>query len=239
MPLPQRTGNLISTGRFGGVTPAGGNISAIWRTQLTSATVYKISKRTIDVCLGSILLVFSLPIILIAAIAIAIESPGSPFFVQTRLGENGRPFRILKLRGMYRDAKERFPDLYDYSRQRDLDFYFHYADDPRVTRVGKFTRKTSIDELPNFWNVVAGQMSLVGPRPEIPEVLELYGSHRDEYLSVKPGITCTSKCTGRDRLTKRETIQLDLDYVRNRSIRMDFKILWRTFSGVALRRDVH
>jgi lipopolysaccharide/colanic/teichoic acid biosynthesis glycosyltransferase len=81
-------------------------------------------------------------------------------------------------------------------------------------------------------------MSLVGPRPEIPEVLALYGRHRDEYLSVKPGVTCLSKITGRDRLTKRETIEFDLDYIRRRSFSLDWKILWRTFRSVALRRDV-
>jgi len=196
-------------------------------------------KRALDLSLGSVLLVASAPIVIAAALAIAIESPGSPFFVQTRLGKNGKPFRILKLRGMYRDARQRFPELYDYSVEKGLDFYFHFADDPRVTRVGRFTRRTSIDELPNLWNVVVGDMSLVGPRPEIPDVLELYGDYRAEYLSVKPGVTCISKCTGRDRLTKRETIELDLGYIRMRGMRIDLRILWRTFCGVVLRRNVH
>jgi lipopolysaccharide/colanic/teichoic acid biosynthesis glycosyltransferase len=101
-----------------------------------------------------------------------------------------------------------------------------------------FIRKTSIDELPNLWNVVLGDMSLVGPRPEIPEVLALYGPYRHEYLSVKPGVTCLSKCTGRDRLTKRETIDFDIKYIRERSFSLDLTILWRTFRSVMLRRDV-
>jgi lipopolysaccharide/colanic/teichoic acid biosynthesis glycosyltransferase len=183
-------------------------------------------------------LLVATPIILIAAAAIRLESKGSPFFVQTRLGKNGRPFKIVKLRGMFKDARVRFPNYYDYSNKRDLDFCFHHEDDPRVTRAGNFIRKTSIDELPNLWNVVLGDISLVGPRPEIPEVMALYGSYRDEYLSVKPGVTCLSKCTGRDRLTKRETIEYDLDYIRRRNLRMDVRILWRTFCGVVLRRDV-
>src|SRR6478736_957244 len=137
---------------------------------LSSKILYRTSKRVIDLVLGTILLIVSTPVILVAAVAIALESPGSPFFVQTRLGRDGKPFRILKLRGMYRDARERFPELYDYSNQGGLDFYFHYEHDPRVTRVGRITRRTSIDELPNFWNVVVGDMSLVGPRPEIPDV---------------------------------------------------------------------
>ena len=139
---------------------------------------------------------------------------------------------------MYADARMRFPSFYDYSSKRDLDFCFHHEEDPRLTRAGMFIRKTSIDELPNLWNVVLGDISLVGPRPEIPEVMALYGKYRDEYLSVKPGVTCLSKCTGRDRLTKRETIEYDLDYIRRRNFRVDVRILWQTFRGVVLRRDV-
>jgi lipopolysaccharide/colanic/teichoic acid biosynthesis glycosyltransferase len=199
---------------------------------------YALSKRLIDLVVGSVLLLVSVPIVFVAAMAIRINTPGSPFFFQTRLGKNGKPFKIFKLRGMYIDAKTRFPTYYDYSKKQDLEFCFHHEEDPRVTRAGKFIRKTSIDELPNLWNVVLGDMSLVGPRPEIPEVLKLYGGYKDEYLSVKPGITCLSKCTGRDRLTKRETIEFDLDYIRNRSFARDLVILWRTFRSVMLRRDV-
>jgi lipopolysaccharide/colanic/teichoic acid biosynthesis glycosyltransferase len=202
------------------------------------AVGYAVSKRAFDLVLGSALLVVAVPIISVAAVAIRVNTPGSPFFVQTRLGTNGKPFKIFKLRGMYIDARTRFPTYYDYSAKRDLEFCFHHKEDPRVTPAGRFIRKTSIDELPNLWNVVLGDMSLVGPRPEIPDVLALYGPHRDEYLSVKPGVTCLSKVTGRDRLTKRETIELDLDYIRRRSFSLDWKILWRTLRSVALRRDV-
>jgi lipopolysaccharide/colanic/teichoic acid biosynthesis glycosyltransferase len=199
---------------------------------------YESAKRTSDLLLGSVLLIIAVPIILVAAAAIRIETPGSPFFIQTRLGKNGRPFRICKLRGMYADARVRFPSYYDYSSKPDLEFCFHHEEDPRVTRTGFFIRRTSIDELPNLWNVILGDMSLVGPRPEIPEVLELYGPYRQEYLSIKPGVTCLSKCTGRDRLTKRETIEYDIAYIRKRSFGVDMSILWRTFRGVVLRRDV-
>lgn len=199
---------------------------------------YLIAKRAFDLSLGLVLLLIATPIVLVAAAAIRINTPGSPFFFQTRLGKNGKPFRIFKLRGMYIDARARFPTFYDYSHKQDLEFCFHHEQDPRVTRAGKFLRKTSIDELPNLWNVVKGDMSLVGPRPEIPEVLALYGPFRDQYLSVKPGITCLSKITGRDKLTKRETIDLDLGYIRTRSFSSDFVILWRTIRSVLLRRDV-
>src|ERR1700730_10448243 len=200
--------------------------------------LYEPCKRVFDLIVGLVLLVFATPIILSAAIFIRFETKGSPFFIQTRLGRNGRTFKIVKLRGMFIDAPTRFASYYDYSRHRDLEFCFHHEEDPRVTRAGRFIRKTSIDELPNLWNVVLGDMSLVGPRPEIPEVLALYGPYREEYISVKPGVTCLSKCTGRDRLTKRETIEFDLDYVRRRGFLLDIEILWKTFRGVVLRRDV-
>lgn len=201
-------------------------------------TAYLCAKRGLDLLLGTVLLCCSLPIILIAAIAIRLESRGNPLFIQTRVGQDGKPFRIFKLRGMYIDARERFPDLYDYSAHQDLDFHFHQRHDPRITRVGNFIRKTSIDELPNFLNVVLGSMSLVGPRPEIPEVSVLYGRYRAPYLSVKPGVTCLSKVSGRDLLTKEQTILLDIGYIENRSTALDMKILWATFCSVLLRRNV-
>ncbi|MBI5889609.1 MAG: sugar transferase [Nitrosomonadales bacterium] len=217
---------------------AAGRSSAAGRRGHLRAACYAYSKRTLDLVLGSVLLCCSLPIIALAAIAIRLESRGNPLFIQTRVGENGKPFRIFKLRGMYADARARFPALYDYSKQEGLDFYFHHEQDPRITRVGSFIRKTSIDELPNFLNVVLGSMSLVGPRPEIPDVSALYGIHRDKYLSVKPGVTCLSKVSGRDLLTKEQSIRMDIGYIENRSTATDLKILWATFWSVINRRNV-
>lgn len=199
---------------------------------------YQLSKRLLDLLLGFVLLCCSLPIIVVAAIAVRLESRGNPFFVQTRVGLNGKPFKIFKLRGMYIDARERFPELYDYSKHSDLAFHFHYECDPRITRVGNFIRRASIDELPNFLNVLLGNMSLVGPRPEVPDVSALYGSYREKYLSVKPGVTCLSKICGRDNLTKEQTIQLDCSYIDNWNIGLDFKVLWITFLSVVARKDV-
>ena len=199
---------------------------------------YQLSKRLLDLVLGSLLLCCSLPIIIVAAIAVRMESRGSPLFIQTRVGLNGKPFKIFKLRGMYADARERFPELYDYSKHRDLDFHFHHEIDPRITTVGSFIRKTSIDELPNFLNVVIGSMTLVGPRPEIPDVSSLYGKYREKYLAVKPGVTCLSKVSGRDLLTKEQTIRMDIAYTETMSTAMDLKILWATFWSVINRRNV-
>ncbi|HLP97417.1 MAG TPA: sugar transferase [Sideroxyarcus sp.] len=207
--------------------------TALWRD-----ACYRFAKRSLDLVLGSILLCCSLPLIIAAAIAIRMESKGSPFFLQTRVGLNGEPFTIFKLRGMYADARERFPALYDYSKHGSLDFHFHYESDPRITNVGNFIRRTSIDELPNFLNVVLGSMTLVGPRPEIPEVSALYGAYREQYLAVKPGVTCLSKISGRDLLTKEESIRMDIGYIENRSLALDMSILWRTFWSVINRKNV-
>jgi lipopolysaccharide/colanic/teichoic acid biosynthesis glycosyltransferase len=200
---------------------------------------YRVIKRLLDIVLGGILLLISLPIILLAAIAIRMETKGNPFFLQRRLGLGGKPFYIVKLRGMYRDARVRFAELYDYKRHGSLDFQFHPKEDPRITKVGAFVRRTSIDELPNFLNVILGQMSLVGPRPEVPEMLDLYGDYKASYLSIKPGVTCISKISGRDSLSKRETIEMDLGYIDRMGTTCDCIILWKTLEGVLLRRDVY
>lgn len=198
----------------------------------------RLMRRLADIVIGGVLFLFSLPIILLAALAIRLETKGSPFFLQTRIGLNGRPFRIFKLRGMYIDARQRFPHLYEYSHYGNLDFLFHYENDPRVTGVGAFLRRASIDELPNFLNVLLGDMSLIGPRPEVPELIAIYGKYRDEYLSVKPGVTCLSKISGRDHLTKEQSIQLDLEYIRTRSFQLDWHILWITAKSVLMRKNV-
>ncbi len=195
-------------------------------------------RRVFDIAFSCAALIFALPIIVCAAIAIRLETPGNPFFMQKRAGKGGRLFTMFKLRGMYIDARERHPHLYDYSKFEGLNFYFHHETDPRVTRVGEFIRRASIDELPNFLNVIIGDMTLVGPRPEIPDVLSKYGKKALEYTSVKPGITCLSKISGRDRLTKNETIEMDLDYIKRRSLALDAKILWKTATSVISRENV-
>lgn len=200
---------------------------------------YLIVRRTLDIVLGSLLLLLSLPIILIAAVAIRLETEGSPFFFQKRIGLGGKPFRIFKLRGMYIDSRTRFAELYDYGKHGTLNFHFHPKSDPRITRVGAFIRRTSIDELPNFFNVVLGQMTLVGPRPEVPEMMALYGDYAPAYLSIKPGVTCISKISGRDNLSKVESIEMDLGYLEHMGIAHDCSILWKTLRGVLLREDVY
>lgn len=200
----------------------------------------QVVRRLVDVVLGGALLLLALPLIVMAAVAIRLDSPGPAFFRQVRVGRYGRPFTFLKLRGMYVDARTRWPELYryDFASEEVGDLLFHPAVDPRVTRVGRLLRKTSIDELPNLWNVVRGDMSLVGPRPEIPEMMRYYGDALPTILSVKPGVTSFAKVSGRDELTLSQTIAADLEYVRRQSLALDLKILVATVVTVILQRGV-
>ena len=198
--------------------------------------------RVFDIVFALAVLIITSPLVLVGIAAIRIETPGPALFRQQRMGRRGTTFSLVKLRGMHADAPERFPQLYEVcpaAGQNLALFYFHRNGDPRVTRVGRFLRKYSIDELPNFWNVLRGDMSIVGPRPEIPELAPLYGSHLATLLSIKPGITSPSKVGGRDRLSFEETLRLDLEYVRNRSFSLNARTIVRTafnaFRGSGVR----
>lgn len=200
----------------------------------------ELTMQALDRILATIGLVVISPLLLLLALAVKLDSSGPAFFRQSRIGRGGRPFTFYKFRGMYTDAKERFPHLYDYrySQEEVQNLRFHPESDPRVTRVGHFIRRTSLDELPNLINVVLGDMSLVGPRPEIPELLPYYGRHAKTVLTVKPGITSLAKCVGRDDLTFQETLELDLRYIRERSLAMDLRILFGTVWKIATGRNV-
>lgn len=195
-----------------------------------------LARRVFDVVFSSCVLFVTAPIIALAAFAVRFDSPGPALFRQPRMGLRGREFALVKLRGMYIDAQERFPELYEY---QDVDpteidrFHFHDEEpDPRVTRAGRLLRRYSIDELPNFWNVLRGDMSVVGPRPEIPDLAELYGPRLALFLSVKPGVTSPAKALGRDALSLEETICMDLDYIQNRTLFTDLKTVVDTALGI-------
>ncbi|HJX46782.1 MAG TPA: sugar transferase [Gaiellaceae bacterium] len=204
--------------------------------------LFDCATRALDVLLALLFLVAFSPVILLAIVAIRLETPGPALYRQERMGRKGRIFSLLKLRGMYIDAPQRFPSLYDHQATAGEDtaaMYFHRANDPRLTNVGRFLRKHSFDELPNFWNVLLGDMSIVGPRPEIPELAHLYGSSLGALLSVRPGITSPSKARGRDMLSFEETLARDLEYVRNRSLALNVRTIAETaltaFRGVGVR----
>lgn len=213
-------------------TPAATHVGA------TETRLERALRRCFDVVFAMTVLTLSAPLLLLAAVAIKLDSPGPVVFRQRRLGRGGVPFTLYKLRGMYVDAAQRWPDRYAYEQQ-DPDARFHHPDDPRVTRVGRVLRRLSIDELPNFLNVLRGEMSVVGPRPEIPELAHLYGDALPVFLSVKPGVTSPAKATGRDTLTFAQTLAAELDYVARRSFLLDLRTIARTATKAVRARDVH
>lgn len=193
-------------------------------------------KRAVDILGALVGIILSSPIMLITAIAIKIDSPGPVIFKQVRVGQNGRHFSIYKFRSMYIDAEARKAELMS---QNEIEggVMFKMKDDPRVTRVGKFIRKTSIDELPQFFNVFLGSMSLVGTRPPTVDEVEKYETGQWRRISIKPGITGMWQVNGRSNVeTFEEIVQMDVDYIDNWSIFEDIKILFKTVL-VLLHRD--
>jgi lipopolysaccharide/colanic/teichoic acid biosynthesis glycosyltransferase len=191
---------------------------------------YAWSKRALDIALSASLLILALPIIALIALLIRMDSPGPVVFKQQRVARGGRLFSFLKFRTMYADARQRFPELYAYrySPEGFGDFYFKTPDDPRLTRVGRRLRRTSLDELPNLVNVLRGEMSLVGPRPELPEHLRYYGERELVKFSVQPGVTGLWQIRGRARLRYIEQLESEIEYVQRRSFLFDLEILART-----------
>lgn len=186
-----------------------------------------IIKRIIDVIGGIVGSILSIPIILITAVPLLLESPGPLIFKQQRIGKNGRIFNIYKLRSMYVDAEERKKEL---MKNNKMDGHmFKMDNDPRITKVGRVIRKLSIDELPQFWNVVKGDMSLVGTRPPTVDEFEKYESHHKRRLSLKPGITGMWQVSGRSNIQNfEEIVALDCEYIDNWSMWLDFKIMLKT-----------
>ena len=187
-----------------------------------------IIKRTMDICgglFGSLVTLILTPFV---ALAIKIESPGPVFFAQTRIGKNGRRFKILKFRSMYIDAEERKKELMAQNEMQD-GLMFKMEDDPRITKVGKFIRKTSIDELPQFFNVFIGDMSLVGTRPPTEDEFEKYELHYRRRMSITPGLTGMWQVKGRGKVFDfEEVVKLDLAYIDNWTLGLDIKILFET-----------
>jgi lipopolysaccharide/colanic/teichoic acid biosynthesis glycosyltransferase len=193
-------------------------------------TSYRLLKRSMDFVGALGLLILTSPVMLTLALLIRLDSKGPAIFRQTRVTRGGRTFRFYKFRTMYVDAKERFPELYDYDFS-DGDFdssYYKLADDPRNTRVGRWLRRTTLDELPNLFNVLKGDLSLVGPRPELPELVRYYHPEELACLFTKAGMTGLAQVAGRSLLTVRERLTLDTRYVANQSTLLDLRILVRT-----------
>lgn len=212
---------------------AGGNIVTMGTVELKLRD--QIAKRCMDIAGGLVGCILSIPIIAIVAIPLKIESPGPLFFKQKRVGRNGRYFYIHKLRSMYMDAEERKKELMAQNEMNGL--MFKMEDDPRVTKVGKFIRKTSIDELPQFFDVLRGDMSLVGTRPPTVDEYKQYESHHKRRLSMKPGITGLWQVSGRSNIEDfEEVVKLDVTYIDNWSLWNDIKILFKTVYVVFAER---
>jgi exopolysaccharide biosynthesis polyprenyl glycosylphosphotransferase len=192
------------------------------------------AKRLLDVAVSLILLALSLPVILIAALAIKMTSPGSVVFKQQRIGLNGRTFTLYKFRTMIADAHERLSEVSHLNEMTGP--VFKAKGDPRITSVGRILRRFSLDELPQLWNVLKGDMSLVGPRPPIPEEVRSYHRWQRRRLSMKPGLTCLWQVNGRNNVDFDRWMQMDLQYIDNWSPSLDLKILLRTIPAVLLGR---
>jgi exopolysaccharide biosynthesis polyprenyl glycosylphosphotransferase len=187
-------------------------------------------KRVFDVSVSSVGLLLLAPLLPVIAIAIKLDSRGPVFFSQVRAGLGGRPFRMYKFRTMRIDAEERLEDVVSLEELEDP--MFKIRDDPRVTRVGRVLRRLSIDEVPQLFNVLVGEMSIVGPRPEQVEIVERYSPEDRFRLTVKPGVTGPMQVFGRGELTFAERLAVELEYIENRSLTRDLRIVLHTVPAV-------
>ncbi|MGG7058038.1 sugar transferase [Clostridium tertium] len=192
-----------------------------------SRIVYSIFKRTLDI-FGAIMGIALLsPVLLVVSILIKLESKGKVLFSQKRVGLNGKEFKIYKFRSMVENAEDLKKNLEDKNEMSGP--MFKIKSDPRITRVGSFIRKTSIDELPQLINVLKGDMSLVGPRPSLPKEVESFEPWMLKRLEVKPGLTCYWQVSGRNSIGFHEWMELDIKYANEMSILVDIKLIFKTF----------
>lgn len=202
------------------------------KKNLKAHKYYWIDRRMQDILFSALALIVLSPVLLVTAIAIVIDDPGgSPIFTQDRVGRNGKLFKLHKFHSMCVDAEAKLEALLT---QNEMDGpVFKIKDDPRITRVGKFIRKTSIDELPQLWNILKGDMSIVGPRPALLREVEQYGDYERQRLFVQPGLSCYWQIAlHRNELSFEEWMELDVKYINERSFITDWKIIFLTFLAV-------
>jgi exopolysaccharide biosynthesis polyprenyl glycosylphosphotransferase len=196
-------------------------------TEIRESAGYLAAKRSLDIVLVLIGMILLIPVFVIVSVLIKLEDPKGPiFFAQTRVGKNGKPFKMYKFRSMVTNAEEMLKELLDKNEVSGA--MFKMKDDPRITRVGKFIRKTSIDELPQLFNVLKGDMSLVGPRPPLPREVEEYTPYDMQRLLVTPGCTGLWQTSARNSVGFEEMVELDLRYIRERTFFNDIKIIVKT-----------
>jgi lipopolysaccharide/colanic/teichoic acid biosynthesis glycosyltransferase len=196
------------------------------------------AKRLLDVVASLSAILLLSPVLGLVALAIRLESSGPVIFRQRRVGRDGREFMMLKFRSMFTDAEQRLEALLA-QNEMDGGVIFKMRDDPRVTRVGRLIRRTSIDELPQLFNVLRGDMSLVGPRPPLPREVALYSLHDRGRLDAEPGITCIWQVSGRSTIPFERQVEMDLDYIHSQSLAQDIKLLLRTVPALLLGRGAY
>lgn len=188
-------------------------------------------KRGIDVILSTIASVVLSPLFLILAILIKLDSKGPVFFLHTRIGKNGKNIKIYKFRTMVTNAEELIKEFTP-EQMKEYKENYKLTNDPRITKIGKFLRKTSLDELPQLINIIKGDLSIIGPRPVVKDELEKYGENMAKFLSVTPGLTGNWAANGRNNTTYEERMRLELEYVDNISLKTDIKIFFQTIFAV-------
>lgn len=195
---------------------------------------FEFAKRAFDIVASAgALTVLALPIGVVALI-IYLDDKGNPFFSQVRLTKDGKPFKMYKLRSMCIDAEAKFAEVQKENQSDGL--AFKSDDDPRITRIGKFIRKTSIDELPQFFNVLRGDMSIIGPRPPLPREVVLYTPEQMDRLLVKGGLSCICQTEGRSDMEFDKWVEGDVRYIKTRSVGLDLKLMFKTAAAVILRK---
>ncbi len=194
-------------------------------------TAYRIAKRAMDLLIAGVALIVLSPVMLLVALAVKLDSKGPVFYTHKRVGKNGKELKLYKFRSMFINAKEM---MENFTPEQKAEFAenFKLRHDPRITRVGKFIRRTSLDELPQLVNILKGELSIVGPRPVVEKELEKYGEFRDQFLSVTPGLTGYWQAYSRSDCTYEERISMELHYVRTANFLWDIKIIIATFRAV-------
>ena len=196
---------------------------------------YDFVKRGLDLLISFVGIIACLPIFMIIAIAIKLDSKGPIFFKHKRIGKHGKNIEIYKFRTMIKNAEEAMK-YFTPEQKKEFEENFKLENDPRVTRVGKILRKTSLDELPQIINILKGEMSIIGPRPIVKNELEKYGNKKEEFLSVAPGLTGYWAANGRSDVSYEERMALELYYVKHRSLFLDLKIFFKTIGSVLTGR---
>ena len=200
------------------------------KTKISKKVYIKI-KRVIDVILASVALILLSPLFAIIAIAIKIDSKGPVFFAHKRIGKNGKIIKLYKFRSMVINAEELIKSFTP-EQMREYKENYKLTNDPRITKVGKFLRKTSLDELPQLINIINGDLSIIGPRPVVADELEKYGVNKDKFLSVTPGLTGYWAANGRSNTTYEQRMEMELYYIDNLSLKMDIKGFFKTILSV-------